>query len=217
VNRNRILAITLASIMGLACAAALSSVERRFPLPEHRIVLQATPQRNSNQKENSNQKAKVNHPVQRLGEWLESHKSLPLDQQEKALEKDPNFKKMPPARQNALRDRLRKFNSLTPDQRDLAIKRMNFWASLSKEQHEQVRDANQKLQTLPPDRRVALHKALRHLRRMDVQQRQQVMQSDRFKSLFSDQEQGILKELAAINPERGADEQGSAPTQSPRP
>jgi Protein of unknown function (DUF3106) len=211
VNRNKILAITLASIMGLAGAAALTSVERRFPSPARRIVFQATPSKNSNQK------ARANHPVQRLGEWLESHKNLPLDQQEKALENDPNFKKMAPARQNALRDRLRKFNTLTPDQRDLAIKRMNFWASLTKEQHEKVRDANQKMQTLPPDRRVALHKALRHLRRMDSQHREQVMESDRFKSLFSDQEQGILKELATINPEDGAAEQGSAPTQSPRP
>lgn len=210
-NRNKILAITLASIMGLACAAALTSVERRFPSPARRIVLQATPPKNSNQK------ARPNHPAQRLGEWLESHKNLSLEQQEKALENDPNFKKMAPARQNALRDRLRKFNTLSPEQRDLAIQRMNFWASLSKEQHEQVRDANQKLQALPPDRRVALHKALRHLRRMDPQHREQVMESDRFKSLFSDQEQGILKELAAINPENGA-EQGSAPaSQSPRP
>ena len=212
-NRNKILAITLASIMGLACAAALTSVERRFPSPARRIVLQATAQKNSNQKA-----TRPNHPAQRLGEWLESHKNLPLDQQEKALENDPNFKKMAPTRQNALRDRLRKFNSLTPDQRDLAIKRMNVWASLTKEQHEQVRDANQKLQTLPPDRRLAVHKALRHLRRMDPQHRQQVMESDRFKSLFSDQEQGILKELATINPETGPAEQNSAPaSQSPRP
>ena len=210
-SRNKILAITLASIMGLACAAALTSVERHFPPLQRRIVLQATPQKNSTQK------ARSNHPAQRLGAWLESHKNLPLDQQEKALENDPNFKKMAPARQNALRDRLRKFNSLSPEQRDLAIKRMNFWASLSREQHEQIRDANQKLQTLPPERRVAVHKALRHLRRMDPQQRQQVMQSDRFKTLFSDQEQGILKELAVINPEAGAPEQGSSPSQSPRP
>ena len=108
-NRNKILAITLASIMGLAGAAALTSVERRFPSPARRIVFQATPSKNSNQK------ARANHPVQRLGEWLESHKNLPLDQQEKALENDPNFKKMAPTRQNALRDRLRKFNSLTPE------------------------------------------------------------------------------------------------------
>jgi hypothetical protein len=213
VNRNKILAVSLASITGLAGATALTSVERHFPSSERRMMLQAaTPQKNSSQK------ARSNHPAQRLGEWLESHKNLPLDQQEKALENDPNFKKMAPARQNALRERLRKFNSLSPEQRDLAIKRMNFWASLTKEQHEQIRDANQKLQGLPPERRVAVHKALRHLRSMDPQHRQQVMDSDHFKSLFSDQEQGILKELAPIHPESGAAEQGSAPaSQSPRP
>ncbi len=116
-----------------------------------------------------------------------------------------------------MRERLRKFNTLTPEQRDLALKRMNFWSSLTKDQRQQLRDANQKLQALPEDRRVAVHRALRHLRQMNPQQRQQVMGSDRFKTAFSDEEQGILKELASINPpENGAVAQPNA-AQSPRP
>ena len=204
--RNKALAaVVLVLSFGLGGAAALTSVEHRWKAAVRPVAFQAAsaPQKSSAQKKNQSA------PAQRIGEWLQSHQNLPLDQQEKALENDPSFKKLAPDRQNTLRERLRKFNSLPPDQRDLALKRMDFWNRLSKEQRQQLRDANAKLQALPEDRRVAVHKALRHLRQMNPQQREQVMQSEKFKSIFSDQEQGILKELASINPP------GSGGTASP--
>jgi Protein of unknown function (DUF3106) len=214
--RRKVLAsAVLALSFGLGGAAALTSVEHRWTAATSPVAFQATstPQKSPPQKKNQP------GPAQRIGDWLQSHQNLPMDQQEKALENDPNFKKLAPDRQNALRERLRKFNSLPPDQRDQAFKRMDFWAGLSKQQQQQLRDANQKLQALPEDRRVAVHRALRHLRQMNPQQRDQIMQSDRFKSTFSDQEQGILKELASINPPEGdATPRPSAPaSQSPRP
>jgi uncharacterized protein DUF3106 len=207
--------LALASLLVVSAASALSSVEHHLVIPNRNLALQAA----SNPQKNSQPKARATRPAQRMGDWLESHKNLPLAQQEKALENDPNFRKLPPDRQAALRERLRKFNSLPPDQRDLALKRMNFWASLTREQRQQLRDANQKLQALPEDRRVAVHKALRHLRQMDPQHRQQALESDRFKTTFSDQEQGILKQLASINPpEEGASPKSSVPAaQSPKP
>ncbi len=205
----------LTTFVGLSAAAALTSVEHRLTLPSRRLAMQvaAAPQKSPAPR------AKPNGPAQRIGEWLSSHSNLPLDQQERALENDPKFRKLAPDQQNALRERLRKFNNLTPEQRGLALKRMDFWASLTKDQRQQLRDANQKLQALPEDRRVAVHRALRHLRQMNPQQRQQVMGSDRFKTAFSDEEQGILKQLASINPpENGAVPQPAAPaSQSPRP
>jgi hypothetical protein len=43
-----------------------------------------------------------------------------------------------------------------------------------------------------------VHAAVRHLRKMDPQQRQQTLESDRFRSTFSPQEQNILKQLASL-------------------
>jgi uncharacterized protein DUF3106 len=140
----------------------------------------------------------------KMGDWLQEHKDLPLDQQLKLLENDPKFKKLPPDRQNALRERLKKFNSLTPKQRDEALKRMEFLGKLSPQQRQQLRDANQQLQGLPPERRVAVHKAVRHLRQMAPGQRKEVLASDHFKSTFSDQEQKLISQLAELNvPEDG--------------
>lgn len=147
---------------------------------------------------------KSGKPDRKAGDWLRKHKDLPPDQQLKALESDPNFKKLPPARQAELRERLQKFASLTPEQREKALKRMEFMASLTPAQRQQVRQANQQLEALPQDRRIMVHKALRHLRQMDPQQREQLLQSERFRSTFSDQEQTILKQLSAINPPEAA-------------
>ena len=143
------------------------------------------------------------HPAQkhgyRMGDWLQAHKDLPLDQQLKLLEEDSKFKKLQPDRQNALRDQLKKFNSLSPEKRDQALKRMQFLAKLTPQQRQQLRDASQQLQGLPPERRVAVHKAVRHLRQMPADQRKQELESDRFKSTFSDQEQKLIGELAELN------------------
>jgi hypothetical protein len=213
VHRIKIVATLLVSAILVVGAAALTSVDRYLSGVERRVVFQAaTP------KKAPAQKSRQNRPTQHIGAWLESHQNLPLDQQEKALENDPNYKKLPPDRQAALRERLRKFNSLTPEQRQVTIKRMNFWASLTPSQRQELRDANQKMQGLPQDRRLAIHKALRHLRQMPPQQRQQVMDSDRFKTLFSEQEQGILKDLASITPPEKPDQQPTPQAaQPPRP
>jgi hypothetical protein len=171
------------------------------------MLLQAAQPTQKSQTPPSAQKSgnhNAQRPARKTGDWLEKHKNLPLDQQEKALESDPNFQKLSPDRQAALKERLRKFNSLPPEQREQSLQRLDFWSSLTHEQRDQVRDANQKLQALPQDRRVAVHTALRQLRQMDSARRQQVFESDRFHSSFSPQEQEILKQLSAINPPFGA-------------
>jgi hypothetical protein len=178
-----------------------TSGRRTAPL----VLVQAAPQKNPN----------ANHPGQKggrkMGDWLQEHKDLPLDQQLKLLENDPKFKKLPPDRQNALRERLKKFNSLTPQQRAQAVQRMEFLAKLTPQQRQQLRDANQQLKVLPPERQVAVHTALRHLRQMPPAERQQVIQSDRFRSTFSDQEQKLISQLAELNPQEGGSAQSAQP------
>ncbi|HZS28305.1 MAG TPA: DUF3106 domain-containing protein [Candidatus Angelobacter sp.] len=148
----------------------------------------------------------------KMGDWLETHKDLPPDQQLKALENDPFFKRLPPQRQNALRERLKKFNSLPPEKRDQALKRMQFLAKLSPQQREELRNASQEIKKLPQDRQVAVHKAVRHLRQMPPDERKQVLESDRFHTTFSDQEQKLIGQLAEINPPgEGGSAQGIQP------
>jgi hypothetical protein len=81
---------------------------------------------------------------------------------------------------------------------------MEFLAKLTPLQRQQLRSANEQLKGLPPERQVAVHTALRHLRQMPPTERQQVIQSDRFRSTFSDQEQKLISQLADMSPADGS-------------
>jgi hypothetical protein len=194
-------AVLMSGLMTLNVPSRVTTSAHR-PAPV--LLLQATPQKSPT----------ANHPAQKggrkMGEWLQAHKDLPLDQQIKLLESEPGFKKLPADRQAALRERLKKFNSLSPAQRDQAIKRMEFLAKLTPQQRQQLRSANEQLKGLPPERQVAVHTALRHLRKMPPAERQQVIQSDNFRSTFSDQEQKLISQLAEMSP-------GGSTAQSPQP
>lgn len=180
-----------ACALGLAVFAAPAT-----SVPRARFLLQSPgAQKSPNQTKGNNHRGQ---PSRKMGDWLREHRNLPVDQQEKLLENDPNFKKLPKNRQDALKERLRKFASLPPERQDRALERMQFMASLSSEQRKEIRDANRELQTLPPERRVMVHAAVRHLRQMNPQERQQTLESDRFRSTFSPQEQNILKQLASL-------------------
>ena len=196
-------AVLLSGLMTLNVPSRVTSTRRTAPV----ALLQATPQKSPNA-------AGANRPAQKgghkMGDWLQAHKDLPLDQQIKLLESEPGFKKLPADRQAALRERLKKFNSLPPDKRDQALQRMEFLAKLTPQQRQQLRSANEELKGLPPERQVAVHTALRHLRQMPPAERQQVIQSDRFRSTFSDQEQKLISQLAEMSPAAGA-------AQSPQP
>jgi len=184
------------NIIGILVLAGLLSM----PLAAQQPKAQGAPQQ---PQQHNNHKGQGQKSQPGIGDWLRAHKDMPLDQQEKLLESDPMYKKLSPERQTELKERLRKFNGLPPEQRERALKRMEFMQSLSPEQRKQLREANQQLQNLPQERRVAVHKALRHLHQMSPQERQQTLQSDTFRSTFSEQEQNILKQLAAIEPVEG--------------
>ncbi len=192
--------LSLAGMLNLPATAQKPGEHFRPPAQAN----QAKPPNNANRG--------AQKPGRKMGDWLNEHKNLSPDQQEKLLENDPNFKKLPPQRQAELKERLRKFNNMTPEQRERALKRMEFMASLTPEQRQQIRQASEQLQGLPQDRQLMVHKAVRHLRQMDPQEREQVLNSERFKSTFSGQEQGILKQLSAINPPEG---EGNPNLQSP--
>jgi uncharacterized protein DUF3106 len=196
-------AVLLSGLMTLNVPSRVTTSTHR-PAPV--LLVQATPQKSPNGGNHSAQKN-----GHRMGDWLQAHKDLPLDQQLKLLENEPGFKKLPADRQAAFRERLKNFNSLPPEKRTQALQRMEFLSKLSPQQRQQLRDANQQLKGLPPERQVAVHTALRHLRQMPPAERQQVIQSDRFRSTFSDQEQKLISQLAELNPQEGASTQGGQP------
>ena len=132
------------------------------------------------------------------GDWLRRYKDLPPDEQEKALQSDRTFQKLPPARQQALRQRLQHFNSLPPQQQLQMLNRMETWEHLTPEQKQQARQIFKQMQQLPPDRQRMVRTAVRDLRTMPPDQREKVIDSDRFKSMFSDHERDMMRGVTRL-------------------
>ena len=86
------------------------------------------------------------------GDWLRRYKDLPPAEQDRELQKDPAFRRLPPERQQQLRQRLQHFSDLPPQQQLRMLNRMETWEHLTPEQKQQARQIYGQMRQLPPDR-----------------------------------------------------------------
>jgi len=155
--------------------------------------------RNDNRNDaNRPQQRQMRRDGHHAGDWLRRYNGLPADQQQKALDNDPQFRDLQPEQQQQLRDRLQRFNSLPAQQQDRILQRMETWEHLTPEQKDKARGLAQQLKELPPDRRRVVQGAVNDLRQMSPEQRQQAINSDRFKNQFSAPERGLLTGISEL-------------------
>jgi uncharacterized protein DUF3106 len=133
------------------------------------------------------------------GDWLRKNRNLPPAQQEKALENDPEFQKLPPGEKQELRERLHKFNGLTPQQQERRLSLMDRLEHMSPEQREHARNVMHGFRQLPPERKEAVRQAVRRLSGMSAQQQADALGSPQFHSQFSDEERGMMKSFLDLN------------------
>lgn len=135
-----------------------------------------------------------------LDQWMNRHSHLPPAQQQRALEKEPGFRQLPPQTQQHLRNRLSQLDNMPPEQRRRLIERNEAIERLSPPERQQFRGAMQQLGMLPADRRRIVAHAFRDLREMPPSQRQAELNSDRFRGQFSPQERATLSQLLEVAP-----------------
>ncbi len=155
-------------------------------------------------------------PGRHGGDWLRKMHNLPADQQERALQNDPEFQRLSPEAQARLRERLRQFNKLSPEQRERMLNRWEQFEHLTPEQQQQARRLHQRMRELPEARRRMMYRALQHLRDMPAGERQRVLASDRFRNMFSDEERNLLRGMAEMGPPPDAPP-GAPPEDGPPP
>ncbi len=73
------------------------------------------------------------------------------------------------------------------------LNRMETWEHLTPEQKQQARQIFAQLRQLPSDRQRMVITAVRNLRAMPPAEREAVIDSERFKSMFSDQERDMMR------------------------
>jgi hypothetical protein len=140
-------------------------------------------------------------PQRHAGDWLRQYKDLPPGEQERALQNDAHFRSLPPTQQQQLRRQLRYFSNLPPQQQEHILRLLNrgeTWGRLTPEQKQRALQVHRQMQMLPPDRQRIVRSAIRDLRAMPPAQREEVIDSDRFRSNFSPQELGILREVTRL-------------------
>lgn len=135
-----------------------------------------------------------------LAEWMNRHSSLPVPEQQRALEHEPGFRDLTPQMQQRMRDRLTQLNRMTPVQRERVLARTEAMEHLAPEQREHVRGVMTELSSLPPDRRHAVAHAFRELRNLPPDQRYAALNSERIRSSFTPQERSTLSNLVTIEP-----------------
>jgi len=201
--------IAMATLAGLCLTAAPAFAQRAVPRPHVQPGRNQRPAQKPSQKEEDEQRqaqkekkeaAGNNDRVVRnhAGDWLRRYKELPPDQQRQALEKDPDFQKLPPQRQTQLLQRLQHFSGLPAEQQERILSRMETWEHLTSAQKQQAKILFQQIQQLPPPRRRMLSTAVRGMRDLTPQQREDLINSDQYKSTFSDHERELLSGAARL-------------------
>ncbi|MHB1022168.1 MAG: DUF3106 domain-containing protein [Acidobacteriaceae bacterium] len=188
---------TLFVFAGLCPQNAFAAGSRAWGGPHGQRQMEGRPQMQQGQEQRAQNRAlRQEH----LNQWLRQHQNLPLAEQEKALEREPGFNRLPPQAQNRMRQRLRQLDAMPPERRQRYLNRIEAMERLTPQQRQQVRGAILQYGQLPVDRRRLVGKAFRDLREMPPPQRQAVLNSQRFKGQFSDHERDVLHNLLGVDP-----------------
>ena len=131
---------------------------------------------------------------------MESHRNLPLSQQQSALEAEPGFHELKPQEQQRMRNLVTRLNTMPPDQRQRAIARTEWMERLQPAQRQQVRSAMAQLGGLPPERAHAVGRLFRSLQTMPEPERQGYLNSPQFRAQYTDQERATLFNLMSVAP-----------------
>ncbi len=131
------------------------------------------------------------------GQWLRQYGDVPPEQQRRALQNDPQFRRLPPQRQQQLQQRLQRFSNMPPEQQQRVLNRMETWEHLTPQQKQTARQLHAQMQQLPPDRQQRIRNAIQGLRAMPPEARQRAINSGRFDDL-SPQDRQLLEDASQL-------------------
>jgi len=142
-------------------------------------------------------------PGPHMGDWLRLNRGKSFDQQKQSLQNDPDFKKLPPERQQQLQQRLQNFNNLPPDQQQRILQRIDKFEHMTPQQRAQARTLWDRMRMLPEERRGQVRQQIHSLAGLNPEQRQRVMSSDQFNRQFNPDERDIIERSLDLTDQRG--------------
>lgn len=139
-------------------------------------------------------------PPGHLGAWLNAHRGIPAQDQERMLRNDPSFSRLPQGQQQRLMQQFNRVDQMPEAQRERRLARAENLERLSPQQRTQVQESARRWTTLPADRQTAMKSAFRDLRNVPPDQRSTVLNSARYQNAFSPEERGILSNMLSVEP-----------------
>jgi len=139
-------------------------------------------------------------PPGHLGDWLNQHRGLPVQDQERLLRNDPNFNRLPSADQQRLVQQLHSVNQMPEEQRQRRLARGEAIEHLSAQDRMNLNLSARRLAAMPPDRKALIRRAFQDLRGVPIDQRQTVLNSSRYQGVFTPDERGVLSDFLRVEP-----------------
>jgi hypothetical protein len=139
-------------------------------------------------------------PPGHLQSWLNQHRNLPPQDQERLLRNDPAFSHQAPAQQQREMQQLHNVDQMPEQQRERRLARNEMLERLSPQQRMNLNQASRSFAALPPDRRQMMGRAFQDLRGVPLDQRETVLNSARYQGQFSPQERDILTNFLRVEP-----------------
>jgi hypothetical protein len=131
--------------------------------------------------------------------WMARLQQMSPEEQERFLENNRRFQRLPAWRQEEIRARLKQWNSLTPEQKQTLIRRAQILERMSPSERREIRQVIlPEWRQLPPDRRQVLKQKLLQLRGLNDSEREKRLKDPAFEQGLSPDERNLLKELSKL-------------------
>jgi len=139
-------------------------------------------------------------PKGHLGVWLDQHRNLPVQEQERQLRSDSEFRRLSSADQKRVMQQLHQVNQLTDEQRQRRLARADMIEHLPPQDQARINRSARRWTELPPERQAQMKSAFHDMRAVPLDQRQTMLNSAHYKNAFKHEELGILSDLLRVEP-----------------
>jgi hypothetical protein len=135
-----------------------------------------------------------------LGGWLNQHRGIPVQEQERMLRADPSFRHLNPADQQRLMQQLHQVDQMPEEQRQRRLARTEMIERLSPQERMRINLSARRWAYLPPVRQALMKNAFQDLRAVPLDQRPMMLNSGRYQGVFTPEERGILADMLRVEP-----------------
>jgi hypothetical protein len=133
--------------------------------------------------------------------FIERLLRLPPEERARVMRENPRLQSLPPAQRRRIENRIQRLSQLPPRQRQQALERLRLFDQLPPEKQTHARTVYRRWQQIPGPRRAELLEEFDGIRDAEPQARQERFDSEEFQKRYSEQERGVLKDLADLLPD----------------